>query len=613
MCFEKRRETIPFIKSSPGAFSGLGAAYVFGRQFWGHMVSSLDEAVLSRKSFRHVLSASIRRCKQSLNAALDLLEEAMSHRFFQSLRYVHWSDYQLKPILVASVLINLLELASPLYINIVFTSVLPSGSMSSLVVLSVGVVLLMILGGWLKSVRLVLTGADGARVEHQKRVEAVSHFLQLGLPDFLALSPGRHLQRLNSINLLRDESALQALTTAIDLLFSLLFVVVLFLIAGSVGVVAVLAIIVYLFRALAFARDYERLSRRRDQTELETRTYQDKLVDAMDLIKSNGLGSKFLVASERFQEEQAYDRMLHNTFAGQYQAFGSLMGQITFAAGVTWGALLVVNDRLLVGALAAALLLLGKILAPWQQAMGLWNSYRRLSLSRDEYDALMALPVEGRGGSRQLPSGGLLTISRHGSPLVEAKKGSVVLLRDQRFGVDVRQLFLELIQVSPNPELSLDGEPIASYRRVELRDDIAYVDPSRAFFQGTLLENITCFQPSRLRRKALFWSFLTGLDHQVRALPHGYGTAMGGTLPTGLSRDAQALAHLVTALTRNPHLLLLDLSDCSYGKAFIDGLTRALHRCHGHLTVLIAGRGLVLSGLADQQLDLQSALQEASS
>ena len=112
----------------------------------GHMVSSLDEAVLSRKSFRHVLSASIRRCKQSLYAALDLLEVAMSHRFFQSLRFVLWSDYQLKPLLVASVLINLLELASPLYINLVFTSVLPSGSMSSLVVLSVGVVLLMILG-----------------------------------------------------------------------------------------------------------------------------------------------------------------------------------------------------------------------------------------------------------------------------------------------------------------------------------------------------------------------------------------------------------------------------------------------------------------------------------
>jgi ATP-binding cassette, subfamily C, bacterial LapB len=47
--------------------------------------------------------------------------------------------------LIASVLINLLELASPLYINIVYTSVLPSGSMSSLVVMTVAVVLLMVL------------------------------------------------------------------------------------------------------------------------------------------------------------------------------------------------------------------------------------------------------------------------------------------------------------------------------------------------------------------------------------------------------------------------------------------------------------------------------------
>ena len=42
----------------------------------------------------------------------------------------------------------------------------------------------------------------------------------------------------------------------------------------------------------------------------------------------------------------------------------------------------------------AALLLAGKILNPWQQAMGLWNSYRRLAHSRDEYDALMAAKEE---------------------------------------------------------------------------------------------------------------------------------------------------------------------------------------------------------------------------
>ena len=552
------------------------------------------------------------RAKRLTAVSLDLIREARDHRYFQSFDEIDWSEYQLQPILIASVLINLLELSSPLYINIVYTSILPSGSMSSLIVLTAAVVVLMLLGGWLKSVRLALTGTDGARVEHHKRLDAVSHFLHLGLPDFLRFAPGHHLQRLTSINLLRDESALQSLTTAIDLAFSVLFILVLFLIGGTIGLVAVLAIAVYLLRAIAFARDYEALSRRRDRIELTTRTYQDRLVEASELIKSNGLRDQLLVANERYQEEQAHERLIHNSFAGSYQAFGSLMSQVTFATGVTWGAVLVVNGWLSVGALAASILLLGKILSPWQQAMGLWNSYRRLAHSRDEYDALMALPVESSGGDEQLQGWSALNITLAGRTVVSVERGASVLLKDNQFGLDARQLFLELIQINPNPQLQLNGVPMEAFQRTQLRNDVAYVDPARSFFDGTLLENLTGFQPSRHRRGALFWSYLCGLDQQVRGLPQGYATAMGGIVSSGLSRDAQALAQVVTALSRHPQMLLLDLTDCSYGKTFVDALERILRRCRGTTTVLIGGGGLVMARLVDQQLDLQAALKEAN-
>ena len=554
----------------------------------------------------------ISRAKRLTAVSLDLIREARDHRYFQSFDEIDWSEYQLQPILIASVLINLLELSSPLYINIVYTSILPSGSMSSLIVLTAAVVVLMLLGGWLKSVRLALTGTDGARVEHHKRLDAVSHFLHLGLPDFLRFAPGHHLQRLTSINLLRDESALQSLTTAIDLAFSVLFILVLFLIGGTIGLVAVLAIAVYLLRAIAFARDYEALSRRRDRIELTTRTYQDRLVEASELIKSNGLRDQLLVANERYQEEQAHERLIHNSFAGSYQAFGSLMSQVTFATGVTWGAVLVVNGWLSVGALAASILLLGKILSPWQQAMGLWNSYRRLAHSRDEYDALMALPVESSGGDEQLQGWSELNITLAGRTVVSVERGASVLLKDNQFGLDARQLFLELIQINSNPQLQLNGVPMEAFQRTQLRNDVAYVDPARSFFDGTLLENLTGFQPSRHRRGALFWSYLCGLDQQVRSLPQGYATAMGGIVSSGLSRDAQALAQVVTALSRHPQVLLLDLTDCSYGKTFVDALERILRRCRGTTTVLIGGGGLVMARLVDQQLDLQAALKEAN-
>ena len=570
------------------------------------MARSLSEApALGGRANPPILAAVLRPFHVALDISVELVDELINHRFFKTLKQVDWSDYQLGPILIASVLINLLELSSPLYINIIYTSVLPSGSMESLVVLTVAVVVLMMLGGWLKAVRLGLTGVDGARQEHQRRMESLAHFLQMRLADYLSVSPARHLDRLNSINLLRDESALQSLTVAIDLIFSLLFVLVLFLIAGSVGIVAVVAVVIYLLRALALARAFEDHSKCRDQLELDRIAYQGKLIESIGLIKSNGLSRQFLVGYEDRQEKLAWQRMVTNNFDGQVQAFGALMSQLTFAAIVTWGALRVIQGQLLVGALAAALLLAGKILNPWQQSMALWSSYRRLAHARDEFDALMALPVESEGGSNLISSaGGILTVFLEGRILAAVPYGDVVLLRDRQLGAEVRHLFTGLIQIAQLPGLELNGLAIESYQRDQLREAVVYVDPSRDFFEGSLLENITSFQPRRYQRRALFWSYLTGLDTTVRGLPQGYSTAMGTSVPTGLSRDAQQLFQLVTALSRSPEALLLDLSDCSYGKEFIDGLELILRRTRGKTTVLINGTGRVLSTLSDHQIDL---------
>ena len=185
---------------------------------------------------------------------------------------------------------------------------------------------------------------------------------------------------------------------AIDLVFSVLFVLILFLIGGTLGLIATFSILVYLLRAVIFARDFEELSRRRDRIELNTRTYQDRLVDASELIKSNGLREQMLVSNERFQEDQARERLIHNSFAGSYQAFGSLMSAITFATGVTWGAVLVVNGWLSVGALAASILL-GKILClgskQWVCGIAATSAH-----SRDEFDALMGLPSKPKAEKR---------------------------------------------------------------------------------------------------------------------------------------------------------------------------------------------------------------------
>lgn len=540
------------------------------------------------------------------NESFDLIDELIHHPFFRSLRKTEWGEFQIVPILIASILINVLELASPLYINIVYTSVLPSGSLSSLIVLTIAVIVLMLVGGWLKTVRLNLTGGDGARLEHRRRMEAFAHFLRIRLSDYLRAGPTRHLDRLNSISLLKDESSLQSLTTAIDLVFSIIFILALFLLAGSVGVVALVAVIAYILRALSFAREFESISKQRDSLELERIGYQVKLIEAAELIKSNGLARQVLVGNEKRQEYLSDQRCYNNNINGKNQAFGALMSQLTYGGIVTWGAILVIDGQLLVGALSAALLLAGKILSPWQQAMSLWSSYRRLGHARDEYSELMTTPVESDGGFSNFDmtqSLGFL-VERTESVIASVAPGTVALLRDSSFGIDVRNLLMQIIQVEPDSQLMLNGLAVSAYKRDSLRGQIAYVDPSRDFFEGSLLENITSFQPKRFQRRALFWSFLSRLDSTVKALPQGYSTPIGMGNPSGLSRDSQQLFHIVTALARSPKVLMIDLGDCSYGKEFISGLERIFARTRGSVTVLLAGTGRVLNNISDYQIDI---------
>lgn len=550
----------------------------------------------------------VRMLLQSIGHAFDLIEELVTHPFFHSLSNADWKRYQLGPLIICSLLINLFELASPLYINIVYSSILPTRSMESLLVLSVGVVVLMLIGGCLKSLRSSLTGIDGARLEHHNRMVALDHFSRLPLGTYTSSTPAAHIERLTSISLLRDEASIQSLTVAIDLFFSLVFVLVLFIIGGSMGFIALVAVILYFLRSLQFARDYEVIARQRDALDLLRNTSQGQLLDSAALIKANGLVRQYLVRHEKQLEEVAFQRKSNAQFTGQYQAFSAFASQMTLASMVTWGAYLVITEHLLVGALAACLLLTSKVLGPWQQAMDLWNNYRRFGHARDQYYALLAEPLETTGGEQDFQllakPGDALTISVADYFQCSISVGSVVWVRDQHCGADGRMLFMALQQLQTINRLHLNNVPIESFPRNQLRQFIAFADPSVDFFDGSLLQNLTSFQASRYQRRAFFWSYLSGLDDKVRQLPQGYSTVMGKGHRSGLSGDAFMLAHLVRALATNPQVLLIDLNRCAYGKEFIAGLEKILQRTRGRITILISGGGRVLNNLCQQKVDL---------
>ena len=545
----------------------------------------------------------VRRLGLAIRDYRDLWSELLQHRYFRNLRQFDWHSIKLGQIIVASALINLLELASPLYINIVYTTILPKRATESLILLTFLVVACLLGVGWLKSVRLALVGREGAQVEHQKRMQAFLRFIHMPLSRYLGVNPSTHLSRLNSINLLRDESAVQSLAVAIDLFFSIFFIVVFVLLGGILVIPLLLGIVFYFFESLRFSRGFELISREKDKLDLERRHYHAQIIDSADLIKTNGLSNQFLVGGEPLQEKWSWQKMDSSNAIGHYQAFGSYVNQVTFACVATLGALMIIGDRLMVGALAACLLLVGKIFNPWQQAMALWNSFRRLAHTWDEYDSLMQEPVDLEGGQQELclRDQERFSLEAQGSPPLFINVGQTTLLRDGCQGRVVRDVFVNLLRADDSESVRLNGSSLTDFTLSSLRGSFAYCSPSSSFFEGSLIQNITKFQPSCHERRAYFWCVLTGLDREIRALPAGYQTLLGTSRPSGLSSDAQGLLQIVAALSTKVDVVLIDLADSSYGKRFIDGLEIILNRCRGRRTLLVSGNGRVLDRLIEHQ------------
>ena len=175
--------------------------------------------------------------------------------------------------------------------------------------------------------------------------------------------------------------------------------------------------------------------------------------------------------------------------------------------------------------------------------------------------------------------------------------GSPNLVRDNSYGSNVRDLFVCLTRAQIDDSVKINNLNIDSYKEQDLLHSFAYVNPSHEFFDGSLIQNICLFEPSKGKRTALFWCYLLDIDTKIKGLPNGYDTQLGSLSPTGLSTDDKQLLHIVSALSRKPQVLMIDLNDCSFGKAFVDGLEKIIKRTKGKSTLLFSGNGRILEKL----------------
>jgi ABC-type bacteriocin/lantibiotic exporter with double-glycine peptidase domain len=519
---------------------------------------------------------------------------------------------------VASLLINLLALATPLFMMLAINRVIgqgtPEGVTSLMLALAAGMMLAYALDFALRVARGWLAARTGARLDMLMSGEAVHHLVQLPYRHFERTPSGVIAERLRQLDVLRSFFTGQMPVLAIDLCFVALFLGATFIVNVTLGMVTLLAVPVLIGVSLAGHRAQRRLADDTFQAlAAKSSTLTETVANAVT-IKALGLESEVEKRWQARVEQAAVAGLRVNNLAN---IAGSASGSLQLVASL---ALIVVGTheieahRLTIGALIAANMLAIRALSPMRQLVGAWHQLQSVAAAFKRIDELMREPVESPPGALapMPPLAGNIAFERvsyradeHAAPVLDAAELDIAA--GEVLGIvgpsgSGKTTIANLIQGLFKPSggrVLVDGTDIAHISPAQLRAQIGTVPQEVQLFSGTVRDNIAMGVANKDPGRVVAVAKFVGAHGFIQRLPQGYNTVLGER-GGGLSAGQRQLLCIARALIRNPRILILDEATSALDPATEEQLLRQLKTTTRGRTVIMITHRLAPLAIADR-------------
>lgn len=475
--------------------------------------------------------------------------------------------------MAATVVANILTLASIFFTMNVYDRVVPTQAYASLWTLAIGTTLAIVLEFVMRWLKARLVDLGGKKADLAINAILLREIMSIRLEN-RPQSVGIFASSMRDFESLRDFFSSASLVLLADMPFVVLFLVMIALIGGPLAWIPGLAIPILVIKGLLAQKPLMKAMRLNMKESGDKQSVLVESVLNLEMLKAHNaegyLQRRWETANKAGSESYKEMRSITNWIMG----FTSSMQQMVTVFMVVAGVYMIHTKSLTQGGLIACVTLAGRALSPLAGVMSLASRYQQAASSLETLDSLLKRPhdreegrtylvpetihgsLEAQGvefaypGEHRIPVLNRLSISiqagQHMALLGRIGSGKTTLLRI------LSGLYLPLAG-----SVRVDGIEMQQIEPSELRSRIGYVGQDPQLFMGTLRENLVLADSWVSDSRIIEVLKSIGMYETVAAHPLGLDmpiTEGGG----GLSGGQRQLLAIARMMLRDPLLIFMD-------------------------------------------------------